>query len=276
MEIFSNKKKNIKKLPNPQREMGFLEHLEELRWTIFRSLLTILIFAIGVFIAKDFVFNNIISAHLNENFPTYRFFCWFGERMCFHPPELKLITRVMGEQFFVHIKVSLVLGFIFAFPFVLREVWKFVSPGLQETERKATFGVITICSFLFFLGVSFGFFVIAPFAIKFFAEYTVGSFAETSPTLDSYVGFITMLTLPAGIIFELPVVVYFLTKAGLVDVAFLRTYRRHAIIIILVLSAIITPPDVLTQILIGIPILFIYEIGILVAKRVEKKAKQNE
>lgn len=276
MEIFSNKKKNIKKLPNPQKEMGFLEHLEELRWTIFRSLLFILVFAIAVFIAKDFVFENIISAHLKENFPTYRIFCWFGERMCIHPPKLKLITRVMGEQFFVHIKVSLVLGFVFAFPFVLREIWKFISPGLQETERKATAGVIAICSFLFFLGVSFGFFVIAPFAVKFFAEYTVGNFAETSPTLDSYVGFITMLTLPAGIVFELPVVIYFLTKAGLVSATFLKTYRRHAIIIILVLSAIITPPDVLTQILISIPILFIYEIGVLVAKRVEKKAKENE
>jgi len=276
MEIFSSKKNSGKKLPNPQKEMSFFEHLEELRWTIFRSLMYIFIIAIIMFIAKVFVFRYIISAHLYPDFPTYRFFCLFGESMCIDPPKLELMTRVMGEQFFVHIKVSLVLGFIVSFPFVLREVWKFVSPGLQATEKKITFGVISICSFLFFAGVAFGYYVIAPFAIKFFAEYTVGDFAQTAPTLESYVGFLTMLTLPVGIVFELPVVIYFLAKAGLVDTVLLRNYRKHAVIVILLLSAIITPPDIFTQILISIPILFIYEIGIIVAGRVEKKNKENE
>lgn len=276
MEVFSSRKKNIKKLPNPQKEMSFFEHLEELRWTIFRSMLYIVVIAIVMFILKDFVFRRIISAHLYEDFPTYKFFCYLGDSMCIKPPNLKLITRVMGEQFIVHIKVSLVLGFIFSFPFVLREVWKFVAPGLKEVEQKITVGVIFVCSLLFFIGVSFGYYVIAPFAIKFFAEYTVGDFAETSPTLESYVGFLTMLTLPVGIVFELPVVIYFLAKAGIVDYEMLKSYRKHAIIGILILSAIITPPDVFTQILIGIPILFIYEIGIFVAKRIDKKNKENE
>lgn len=276
METFSNKKKIGKNPSNPLKEMSFLEHLEDLRWTIFRSLVYMLVLAIVFFSFKNFIFNNIIFAHLKEGFPTYRLFCFLGERMCFHPPKLDFITRVMGEQFFVHIKVSLVLGFTFAFPLVLREIWKFVSPGLQETERKLTAGVIFICSFLFFSGVAFGYYVISPFAIKFFAEYTVGDFAVTKPTLESYVGFLTMLTLPIGIIFELPVVVYFLAKAGIVSSDLLRTYRRHSIIVILILSAIITPPDLFTQILIGIPIFFIYEVGIFVAKRVEKKNKENE
>ena len=276
MEVFSNKKKNIKKLPNPKKEMSFFEHLEELRWTIFRSLLYIIIVAIVVFVSKDFVFRHIIAAHLYSDFPTYRFFCFLSDSMCVHPPKLELITRVMGEQFFVHIKVSLVLGFVTAFPLVMWEVWKFISPGLEEVEKKITAGVVAICSFLFFLGISFGYFVIAPFAIKFFAEYTVGDFAQTSPTLDSYVGFLTMLTLPAGIIFELPIVVYFLAKAGIVNAKLLKSYRRHAIIVILILAAIITPPDVFTQVLIGIPILFIYEVGILVARRVDKKRKNDE
>ena len=201
MEVFSSKKKKIKQLPNPAKEMSFFEHLEELRWTIFRSLLYIIVVAIVVFISKDFVFRHIIAAHLYEDFPTYKFFCFLSDRMCLHPPKLELITRVMGEQFFVHIKVSLVLGFITAFPLVMREVWKFIAPGLEEKEKKITGRVVAICSFLFFFGISFGYFVIAPFAIKFFAEYTVGDFAQTSPTLDSYVGFLTMLTLPAGIIF---------------------------------------------------------------------------
>ncbi len=276
MEVFSSKKKKPKKLPNPAKEMSFFEHLEELRWTIFRSLLYIVVIAIVVFISKDFVFRYIISAHLYSDFPTYRFFCALSDRMCIQPPNLKLITRVMGEQFFVHIKVSLVLGFVAAFPLVMREVWKFISPGLEGKEKKITASVVLICSFLFFFGISFGYFVIAPFAIKFFAEYTVGDFAQTSPTLDSYVGFLTMLTLPAGIVFELPVVVYFLAKAGIINSKIMKSYRRHAIIVILILAAIITPPDIFTQVLIGIPILFIYEVGVIVAKRVDKKNKENE
>jgi sec-independent protein translocase protein TatC len=276
MEVFSGKKKNIKKLPNPEKEMSFLDHLEELRWTIIRSVLYIVIVAIIVFIAKSFIFKYVIFSQLSENFPTYKFFCFLGDRFCVNPPALKLITRAMGEQFLVHIKVSMVLGFIVAFPFVLREVWRFVAPGLKETEKRVTFNIVFICSFLFFFGVLFGYFVIAPFAIKFFAEYTVGQFAQTSPTLDSYVGFLTMLTIPVGFVFELPIVAYFLAKAGLVTSSLMREYRKHAIIVILVLAAIITPPDVFTQILIGIPIIMIYEISIIVVKRVEKKIKEKE
>ncbi|HHH54221.1 MAG TPA: twin-arginine translocase subunit TatC [Bacteroidetes bacterium] len=276
MEVFSSKKKNVKKLPNPEKEMSFFEHLEELRWTILRSVLYIVIIAIIVFLLKEFIFENIIFAQLNSNFPTYKFFCSLGENMCIQPPDLHLITRVMGEQFLVHIKVSLVLGFIFSFPLILREVWKFIAPGLKETERKVTFNIVFICSFLFFLGVMFGYFVIAPFAIKFFAEYTVGKFAQTNPTLDSYVGFLTMLTIPVGFVFELPVVAYFLAQAGIITSKLMKEYRKHAIIVILVLAAIITPPDVFTQILIGIPIIFIYEFSIMVVKRVEKKLKAKE
>ncbi|HEB62689.1 MAG TPA: preprotein translocase subunit TatC, partial [Bacteroidetes bacterium] len=139
MEVFSGKKKNVKKLPNPEKEMSFLDHLEELRWTIIRSVLYIVVIAIVVFIAKKFIFNYVIFSQLNENFPTYRFFCFLGDRFCIKPPQLHLITRAMGEQFLVHIKVSMVLGFIVSFPLILREVWKFVSPGLKETERKVTF-----------------------------------------------------------------------------------------------------------------------------------------
>ncbi len=276
MEVFSGKKKNVKKLPNPEKEMSFLDHLEELRWTIIRSVLYIVIVAIIVFIAKTFIFKYVIFSQLNESFPTYRFFCFLGDRFCVHPPDLHLITRAMGEQFLVHIKVSMVLGFIVSFPLVLREVWKFVAPGLKETEKKVTFNIVFICSFLFFFGVLFGYFVIAPFAIKFFAEYTVGQFAQTSPTLDSYVGFLTMLTIPVGFVFELPIVAYFLAKAGIITSSLMREYRKHAIIAILVLAAIITPPDVFTQVLIGIPIIMIYEISIIVVKRVEKKLKEKE
>ncbi len=270
MEVFSSKKPDKKKL-NPEKEMSFLEHLEELRWTILRSLLYIFVFSIFFFMFKDFVFDHVIFAHLSDNFPVYLLFCSFGDNMCLHAPNLEFITRVMGEQFFVHIKVSIYLGFIFSFPFVLREIWKFVSPGLKSNEKSITGKIIFICSSLFYFGVLFGYFVIATFAIKFFSEYTVGDFAVTKPTLDSYVGFLTMITLPVGIVFELPVVVYFLSKAGIVSAKGLAAYRRHSIIVIMIIAAIITPPDFFTQILIGIPIMIIYEISIIVAKRVEGK-----
>ncbi len=270
MNFFSSKKSDENKL-NPEKEMSFLEHLEELRWTIIRALLYVFVFSILFFMFKDFIFDHVIFAHLSDNFPVYLLACSFGESMCLHAPNLEFITRVMGEQFFVHIKVSIYLGFIFSFPFILREIWKFVSPGLKNNEKNITGKIILVCSTLFYFGVLFGYFVIATFAIKFFSEYTVGDFAVTKPTLDSYVGFLTMITLPVGIVFELPVVVYFLSKAGIVTSKGLSMYRRHSIIVIMVIAAIITPPDFFTQILIGIPIMLIYEGSIIVAKRIERK-----
>lgn len=255
------------------KEMSFMDHLEELRWTIFRSLLYIIVIATIAFSYKSFIFDKIIFAFLNDDFPTYRFLCFLGENFCIDAPKLILSTRQMGEQFMVHFKVATILGFVVAFPLIVWEVWKFVAPGLNLKEKKFSGSIILISGLLFFVGVLFGYYVIAPFAIKFFATYTVSDFAETMPTLDSYVGFLAMLVLPAGFIFELPLVVYFLSKAGIISAKFLRTYRKHAIVVILILAGVITPPDVLSQILVGIPILLIYEIGILIALRIEKKKK---
>jgi len=254
--------------------MSFLDHLEELRWHILRSVIYISVVAIVVFIAKDFVFTNIIFGPLSEDFLTYRFLCWMGDFICFQPPKLELITRVLGEQFLTHIRVSAWLGLVIAFPLVLREIWTFVAPGLYNDEKSVSKGIVLICSLLFMLGVLFGYFVMAPFAIKFLAEYSVGQFAITAPTLSSFVGYMTMFTIPTGIVFELPIVVYFLARAGLVTADVMRKYRRHAVIGVLILSAIITPPDVVTQFLIGIPIFTLYEISIIIAKRAEKKYKK--
>lgn len=275
MEFLSNRKIPGLKNSNPTKEMSFFEHLEELRWTILRSALYIVILGVVIFSFKDFVFSKIIFGFLNKDFPTYRVFCALGDSFCIDPPHLSFITRQMGEQFFVHFKVSLALALIVAFPLIIWEVWKFIAPGLNLKEQKITGTIISVCSALFYFGVAFGYFVIAPFAIIFFATYTVGDFAQTMPTLDSYVGFLTMLTLPAGLVFELPVVIYFLARAGIIGSKFLKTYRRHAIVVIMILSAIITPPDAFTQILIGIPIIFIYEVGIIVARTVEKRRKND-
>jgi sec-independent protein translocase protein TatC len=275
MEFFSGKKDRNKKGANPMKEMSFIDHLEELRWTIFRSLLYIIVIATIAFSYKSFIFDKIIFAFLNDDFPTYRFLCYLGENFCIDAPELILSTRQMGEQFMVHFKVATILGFVVAFPLIVWEVWKFVAPGLNLKEKKFSGSIIIVSGALFFIGILFGFFIIAPFAIKFFASYTVSDFAQTMPTLDSYVGFLTMLVLPAGLIFELPLVVYFLSKAGIVSSKFLRTYRKHAIVILLILAGVITPPDVFSQILVAIPLLLIFEVCIIIAWRIENKKKND-
>ncbi|HPK09943.1 MAG TPA: twin-arginine translocase subunit TatC [Saprospiraceae bacterium] len=257
-------------------EMGFLDHLDVLRKHLFKAAFAMVAVSIIVFLSKDFVFNDIIFAPKNADFPTYKFFCNLSEVTCFHPPDFKIMTIVMGEQFFVHIKVSIWLGFTFAFPYIFYQFWSFIKPGLYQGERKAARGLVLACSSLFVLGVLFGYYVISPFAITWLAGYSVGLDAVNSPSLDSYVNYLTMFTLPAGIMFELPVLIYFVAKIGLVSADFLSKYRRHAIIVILIVAAIITPPDVVTQLLIGTPVLILYEVGILVARRVNPTPKESQ
>jgi len=259
-----------------QKEMSFLDHLEELRWHLIRSIGAILLCAIVLFSLKTFVFEQIIFAPKHASFWTYRFICGLSDFMCFSPPELKLITRDLGEQFFVHIKVSIWLGFVISSPIVFYEIWRFVKPGLYKEEKNAARGLVFACTFLFLLGVLFGYFIIAPFAITFLGSYQVGVDAINSPTLSSFVHYMTMFTLPTGFVFELPILVYFLSRIGLVTPEYMRKYRKHAIIVILLLSAVITPPDILTQFLIGIPIFILYEISIMIAKRTRSKYFPDE
>lgn len=260
---------------NGQKEMSFLEHLEELRWHLVRSVVAVIVFGIICFLAKDFVFGSIILAPKSNSFFTYQFVCGLSEALCFGPPEFDLITRELGEQFIVHLKVSIVLGIIISFPYIFWEMWRFIKPGLYENEQKAARGVVFICSMLFLMGVLFGYYVIAPFAITFLAGYDVG--ATSAPTLASYVTYMTMFTVPTGLVFELPIVVFFLSKVGLITPEFMRSYRRHAFVIILILAAIITPPDIITQFLIGLPLFLLYEISIVISKRVvaSNKAAEN-
>ncbi len=254
-----------------EKEMGFLDHLEELRWHILRSALAVVSCSIIVFLSKDFVFNTIIYGPLKQDFPTYRFFCWLGELACIKPPEnFKLHTREFGEQFFVHFSVSMWLGIILSFPIIVHEIWKFVKPGLYEKERNVTRNIVFIMSMLFISGVLFGYFVVSPFAITFLSTYTVGTETINAPTLSSYVDYITMFTVPTGLIFELPIGAFFLGKIGVISSSFLKNYRRHAIVVIFIVAAIVTPPDVVSQVLISLPILLLYEVSVLVVKRIEK------
>ena len=260
---------------NAPKEMSFLDHLEELRMRIIRSLAAAVTMTIVLFLAHKWFFNYIIFGPVHEWFPTYRLICSISESMCFGPPEFTSQAVGFGESFIISIKAAFVMGVVLAMPYILYQFWQFIRPGLYPKEQKGLKGVVFVCSALFLTGVLFGYFIIAPFAINFLMGYTIPG-VENIPTISSYINYMIMFTLPAGLIFELPVLVYFLAKIGLVTADFMRRYRKHSIIVILMMAAVMTPPDVVTQMLIGIPLYLLYEISILIAKRIEKKAQEEE
>lgn len=269
----SNEQKKIGNENAPdEKEMSFLDHLEELRWHLVRSIIAILVIGIATFVMKDWVFTNIILGHMQEDFWTYRVFCGISEAVCFGPPNLEFDTKAFAEQFLLSIKVSFLLGFALAFPYIFWEIWRFIKPGLYKNEKNAARGIVFYCSLLFILGVLFGYYIIAPFAISFLGDYTLSSEIEiTSTSISSYANYIFLFCIPTGLVFQLPIFVYFFSRIGLLTPAFMRTYRKHAVILILLLAAIITPPDVVTQFLIGIPLFILYEISIYISKRTNKK-----
>ena len=269
----------IERMQRGKDEMSFFEHIAELRTHILRSFLAIGVVGAVAFVNKDFIFNTLIFGPRHPDFITYRALCSFshaaglGEGMCFTPPAFELITRQLGEVLMQHLYVSFWLGMIGAFPYIFWEFWRFISPGLYEKERKAVRGVVFVCSLLFLAGVAFGYFVIAPFSISFLAGYTLEGL-QVAPTLDSYVTYMTMFTLPMGLVFEMPILGYFLAKIGLIGPAFLRQFRRHAVVVILIIAAIITPPDVVSQTMVGIPLYLLYEISILVVANIYRKRQR--
>ncbi|MFC4871180.1 twin-arginine translocase subunit TatC [Negadavirga shengliensis] len=261
--------------------MSFLDHLEQLRWHLLRSISAILVFMVLAFLSKSFVFGKVILGPSKIDFITYRVLCNISDALsipalCIQELPFIIQSRQMTGQFSMHITSSLVVGLIAAFPYVFWEVWKFISPGLYDQERNAARGAVFFVSFLFFLGASFGYFILAPLSINFLSNYQLDPTIANEFDITSYVSTLSMLVLASAVMFQLPIVIYFLTKAGLVSSLMLKTYRRHAIVVILVLSALITPPDVISQILIAMPILVLYEAGIIIAKRLEKKRREEE
>ncbi|THH39484.1 twin-arginine translocase subunit TatC [Neolewinella litorea] len=265
-----------KPVPEIEKEMSFVDHLEELRWHVMRALIAICVAGILLFVFNDFYFTYVLYGPLREDFLSYRMFCRLsdflgtGAALCFHPPTVLVQATEFGEQFITAVKMAFVGGFVLSFPYVFYEIWSFVRPGLYPAEQKATRWVILICSFLFFVGVSFGFFVVAPFGTNFLMGFEVGG-TVNQPKMDSVISYMIMFTLPAALIFELPVLIYFLAKFGLITAESMRQYRRHSFIGILILSAVLTPPDVVTQILIAVPLYTLYEISIFVAKRAQRE-----
>ncbi|GHB37551.1 twin-arginine translocase subunit TatC [Mongoliitalea lutea] len=256
--------------------MSFLDHLEQLRWHLLRSVAAILIFTIIAFLAKSIVFGQIILGPSRVDFFTYRMLCQLAEIfntpvLCITELPFILQSRQMTGQFSMHITSSLVVGIIASFPYIFWEVWRFISPGLYAKERQAARGAVFFVSLLFFLGTLFGYYILTPISVNFLANYQLDPTISNEFDITSYVGTLSMLVLASAIMFQLPMVIYFLSMSGLVSAAMLKTYRRHSIIVILILAAVITPPDVISQILIAMPILVLYEAGIQIAKRLEKK-----
>ncbi len=261
-----------------EKEMSFLDHLEELRWHLVRSAIVVMVLMVVLFVYKDFVFDTIILGPKNPNFITYRWFCQLGEwlnakdSLCFGQIPMKLISTNMSGQFTTHVWVSFIGGLIVAFPYVFWEIWRFVKPGLYEKERGYTRGIVFYASILFAAGVAFGYYLIAPLSVSFLGGYQVSAEVLNTIDLNSYISTVTTLTLATGATFEMPIIIYFLTKIGFVGPTFLRTYRKHAIVVILIIAAIITPPDVISQLIVTFPLMLLYEISILISARVERRS----
>lgn len=262
------------------KDMTFLEHLEELRWHLLRAFTAILIIAVAAFIFHEIVFDKIILAPKHPDFLTNRLLCRLGEivqidKLCINTKPFQLISIKMAGQFTMHITTSIFAGIILGFPYLFYEFWKFIKPALYEKEAKHTRGAVFTSSLLFLLGVLFGFFVIAPLSVHFLGSYNVSEEVVNQINLKSYIGTITSVTLAAGLTFELPILIYFLSKAGLVTPSFLKKYRRHSVIVILILAATITPPDIFSLVLVTFPLIILYEAGIAISKRIHKKLDQD-
>jgi sec-independent protein translocase protein TatC len=253
-------------------EMSFLDHLEDLRWHLIRATLGVVIAATLAFIFKKFIFDVIIFGPTQMNFATYEGLCKMSQFLgiedttfCADKFPFIIQNRTVAGQFSAHIWTSIYAGFIVAFPYVLYQLWSFISPGLKPNERKNSRGFIVVASFLFFLGVLFGYYIITPLSINFLANYQISEQISNEFDISSVIAIVRSSSLASGFVFELPIIIYFLTKVGLVTPQFLKKYRKYALVLVLILSAIITPPDIASQVIVAIPILVLYQASIYIS-----------
>ena len=290
MALF-DKKKNA---DSQGAEMGFFDHIDVLRGHLFRSAVAIVLVTIVLLIYSKWVFDTLIFGPVKGDFITYRALCHFSnyirpilcnvspllcpdKGLCVDSLSMKFLNTELFGQFITQIQVSITLGFVVAFPYVLWEVWRFVKPALSEGEAKKSSRVIIFSSMFFFTGIAFAYFLIIPFSLNFASSYFISGQVNNFFTLDNYIGFVTMMMLGCGIIFELPMIIFFLAKLGIVTALMMRTYRRHAFVVILIIAAVITPsPDMFTMTIVAIPIYLLYELSIVVAGRVNPGAKEVE
>ncbi|MDY0102426.1 MAG: twin-arginine translocase subunit TatC [Lentimicrobium sp.] len=265
------KKKSLKQ-ESATEEMSFWGHLDALRGSLFRSAIAIVVLAIVAFVNREFIFDSIILAPKEPGFFTNRMLCRLSElvnipALCLGNMKLDIININLSGQFTTHMYISMFAGLIVAAPYVIWEIWRFIRPALYENERKHSRGAVIIMSILFILGVLFSYYLIVPLTLNFFGTYQVSSSVNNQIALTSYISTVVSVTFSLGVVFELPVFIYFLAKVGIITDAFLRKNRKYMVVILLTISAIITPPDIVSQILVCIPLYGLYELSIVVARR---------
>jgi sec-independent protein translocase protein TatC len=270
-----------RKQKTTEEELSFFGHLEALRWHLFRSAIAIAVFSLIAFCYKEIIFDGIILAPKNPNFWTYRAFCWLSHKynldMCITSIPFTLVNNELSGQFTLHMWVAFIAGLVISFPYIFWELWCFIKPALQVKERKYTRGIVFFSTILFLMGVMFGYYILSPMSINFLGSYQVSAQIQNLISLDSYISTVTILTLATGVVFEMPIIIYFFSKIGLMTPSFMRKYRKHAFIIILIVAAIITPtPDITGQILVSIPLLLLYEISVFVSAAVLRNKLKAE
>lgn len=257
------------------KDMSFLEHLEELRRRLLFCVIAVIAGIILVLSFDSFVIDKIVMGPRSLDFPTYRAFCSFshwlglGDKLCFSQMNFTLQSTTMGGNFSAYLLVCVIGGIVVAFPYIIYQLWGFIRPGLNAREVSSVNGIVFYVSLLFFMGVLFGYFILAPLSIQFLGNFEFAD-VQVQATVLSYLKLTTSLILGTGLIFQMPVLVYFLARIGILTAEFLRKYRKHAFVVNLIIAAVITPPDVTSQILVSLPMLLLYEVSIFVAGRAEK------
>ncbi len=267
--------------PDPNAEMGFLDHIEALRWHIIRAVIAIIIAAIAVFIKVEWIFDKVILGPAHNDFISYKWFCALGrflhyDAFCLSDIKMEFQNTAVTGQFMMSMSVSMMLGFILAFPYVLWELWKFIKPALKPEEIKYAKGIVFWCSVLFFVGVSFAYLIVAPYTINFFGNYQLSPQFKNIITIENYYDTISNLVLALGIVFELPIIVYFLSRIGILTPKFMREKRKYAVLILFVLSEIITPPDLFSCLLVFFPLYTLYEISVFISARAIRSRLKNK
>jgi sec-independent protein translocase protein TatC len=251
-----------------EKQMSFLEHLEELRWRLVKSAIAIIIFAVIIWIYQTQIIDNLFLSMSSPKFITYELLCkYLG--VCTPEINVSFQSSNMGGQFSYAIMMSILGGVVVSFPFIFYQIWSFIKPGLKQKEKTAVKGIVFYVSILFFTGILFGYFVVAPLCVQFFGTFQLSSKIENIFTISSYMSTILSTIFYTGLMFLLPVVAYLLAKIGIITSDFLKKYRKHSIVVVLILAAIITPPDLISQVIVAIPLLLLYEISIFVTSRIK-------
>ena len=258
-----------------EKKMSFLDHLEELRWRLVKIAIAIVVIAAVLWMFQEWIMDNLFLSMKDPGFISFKIICqYFG--VCVEEIPIKMQSMTVSGQFSYALMMSILGAIVIAFPFIFYQLWSFVKPGLKKNEKTVAKGIVFYVSILFFMGISFGYFVVAPLCVQFFGSYKISDKIENIFTVNSYMSTILTTVFYSGLLFLLPVISYLFTKLGILNAAYLKKFRKHAIIGILILSAIITPPDLISQVIVSIPIVLLYEVGIFVSYRVEKNIKNQE